>query len=182
MTAPPTFLGAQTLAPVTESVVNPIVTPEGMPMPAVAMPAPPPPVMGHHPNPTTPTMLTPPGEALARASAMPQPVAETPAMRPTTMPPPAPSAPPTPLDTEVVLRVAPDLEARLERTMQEGIMPAQHAAEIVALYPPIKEYARVLTPEAIASALEGAGRGQSPLVRRDGQRFLRTLIAAILVA
>lgn len=164
-------------------------------VPAIAsMPAPPSPL--------------PPLERPPSLVAEPPPTAPPPAMQPTTppsagmaegrpsMPAPRPSAPPPrpgmpppvaataeaagiPISDADIVKFAPDLEAVFGRAVK-GQTVEELAALAVSINPGITLVAPSLTPERISTALRANGLHTSPLIRRDGQRFLRDFRDAVL--
>jgi hypothetical protein len=139
--------------------------PPAMPPAAMRGPMPTPAEVAMAPSPSAPP---PPPPRRARPSAVPS------------QAPAAASAPPAPavqVSDEEILQFAPVVEEWLAK--QEA-SPEDYARHAAVQLPILKAYAPVLTPEAIAAALRKNGKGLSPLIRRDGQRFLARFRAALL--
>lgn len=176
----------------TESMASvappPIMQGSGYGPPAV-MPAPPP-VVASVPAPAPMPAPAP--------QPRPQQAQQQPVMRPTTpsqgaphqnraadhaelAPAPAPASSPA-LSDEDIMQFAPNLEGLLSESIQTGVTPAEQAARVLAQFPQLKFVAGALTGEFIAEVLQRNGKASSPLVRRDGQRFITQFRAAILEA
>jgi hypothetical protein len=108
-------------------------------------------------------------------------------------PPPAPAAPvpravpsPAPADAaggmvisdDQILQFTPVLQGALE----QGASPEEFAVQFVESVGPVlaRQIAATITPQRIATAVQRQpGGSQSPLVRREGQKFLRELWDAV---
>lgn len=128
-----------------------------------------------------PPMPTPAQVAMAPAPppSAPQPSVPPPP-RPTTPPPgetaPPPAAAPAITD-EQIMQFVPVVEQWFS---EQAASPEDYARHAATQAPILKVLAHSLTPEAIAAALRRNGHGLSPLIRRDGQRFLTRFRAALL--
>ena len=92
---------------------------------------------------------------------------------------PAPVSQPQPaneprlrLEDADILPFVPELERMLAETVKEGVPPDTHAKKSLEQHPQLRLVAPSLSVEFIVGAIQRSG-GSSPLVRRDGQRFLR---------
>lgn len=151
--------------------------PQGMPPPMQAMPP-------QAPVPTPMYPVTPPG---GTPPPMPMQSAPPPASgalharpeRPS-MPPPAPvqSAPPpaAEISDQEILQYAPMFEA----FFAEPESPEEKARALLPIVPNIREIASGLSEQRIAETLRKNGRPLSPLVRRQGQDYMRRFRQAIL--
>jgi len=137
------------------------------PQPAYAMPLPAPPVQ---PTAAPPSVNEAPPPVAARPPGPSAPPAAAP-------PPPAVAA--IQVSEADILRFAPTLEAWL---VDGKVPPEKYAEQVLQADPHIRLIAPGLTPEAVAAVLQKNGHGLSPLVRRDGQRFLRRFRDFILGA
>ena len=102
-------------------------------------------------------------------------------------PPPAPATPagqipqappgsvPAVIPTEMIVQFAPVLE----QALSSGAPIEEIAQELVGLLGPanLAQVVNGLKPERVVVELQKAGKGSSPLVRRQGQQFLRDLWA-----
>jgi len=134
-----------------------------------------------------------------RATAAPvasPPIAQQPAPAPVpppaqAVPPPAPVSPPAPVPASVaqppagfsisdeqILQFAPVLAGAFEQGASPHEFAAQFVEDIGA--PLARQIAASITPERVAAAIQRKpGGSQNPLVRREGQKFLRELWDAV---
>lgn len=164
--------------------------PPGGPLPEQFQPVALPPPAVQQPAVAQPLPAPIPMPVQVRPTAAPPTVNQGPAPQVQQRPPPPPSGPPpaapqasappaVQVSDEDILRFAPTLE---EWFGDDKTPPEVYALQYLALDPNLRLVATSLTPEAVATALQRHGRGRSPLVRRDGQRFLKRFRDAILGA
>jgi len=153
--------------------------PPPAPMPSAVPPMmPAPPVERPPPMASAPPTVSPPAPRTRRQ-------AEAAAEQQMAPRPPASAQPPTEgaqaiqISDEEILKFAPTIEGWVEAG---DASPEEYAQRVMMVQPEIRIIAPVLTPEAVAAALRRAGKNTSPLVRRDGQRFLARFRNAILGA
>ena len=82
------------------------------------------------------------------------------------------------ISDEQILQFTPVLQGALE----QGASPEEFAAQFVESVGPVmaKQIGATITPERIAAAIQRQpGGSQNPLVRRNGQKFLRELWDAV---
>ena len=160
---------AAPLPPTSAPIVPPFYTEEfahtAPPLPAAFQGAP-----GPYGYPTSPAPSGPSAPPPAQSAAPPA--------QPAGAPPAAPEPPA--INDAQVLEYRPHLEAALS----SGVPPEEVAADLVRTYPAeaVKGIASLIGPDLVAAVLQRNNLGTSPLVRRDGQRFLAKLQSAILAA
>lgn len=102
----------------------------------------------------------------------PQPAAVTAPAAPSVMQAP-PGSVPAIIPTEMIIQFAPVLE----QALASGAPVEEIAHELIALLGPanLAQVVNGLKPERVVVELQKAGKGSSPLVRRQGQQFLRDI-------
>jgi len=157
----------------------------GMPEPGIvpSTPSEMPPMPGPSRAPAGPVPSAPPAPASARPA--PQPASEQmPSAYPET-PPPAPATPalqaPPPV-IEIPNEQINALRPLFEDAFKQGIPPDQFAQDLISQHGVgvIRSLALALSPARITSAITSTPDGMhSPLVRREGQKYLKALFAEV---